>query len=482
MEPSLQDQSLLPEIDPAHQQEIGAYLLALRSKDFHVRVDAVRRLGRLKAGPDVLLNALDDPSHSVRAEAAAALGSIRPEQVTPDLEDRLMAAIDDPSDRVCSAAIYSLGRLGIGSSTSQIEACLDDSNPYVLSAAILALARLGGRDLGDRLASYLDHEDIHPQIAAIRALVHLDYRPAGPKLISFVEANLHRDRQGKVGDLMASAVAALGVLQVREAIPLLIRLAQSQVGLRGRAVQALMALGVEEAAPVLAKMLAEPSGRLRESLVMMMIEADYRPALPLIRPLLEDQTGYLRDAALQAVRKMGDAAAARQVRWMCFHEPQPFTRLRALDCLVSLLGPGAIPDLIALKDDLNTEVRRAVAAHLGTWDALPPEALSALAVMAEKDPDPETAGLARQALSARPPLADLPLPAEPLAPARRLPQAVADLAPSLLPALQAWQAGLPELARGQSAALRAALSAEEIAETDRALAHLIRVLEGEIGE
>jgi HEAT repeat protein len=269
--------------------------------------------------------------------------------------------------------------------------------------------------------------------------------------------------------MMASAVAALGLLQVREAIPLLIRIAQSEVGLRGRAVQALMALGAEEAAPVLAKMLAEPSGRLRESLVFMMIEADYRPALPLIRPLLEDQTGYLREAALQAVMKMGDAAAARQVRRMCFHEPQPFTRLRALDCLVSLLGPEAIPDLVALKDDLNTEVRRSVAAHLGSREALPPEALAALAVMAEKDPDPETAGLARQALSTHPSAADPAIPAEQPAPAPRLPQAAADLAPSLLPALEIWQAGLPELARTQSA--------EEIAETDRALAHLIGILE-----
>jgi HEAT repeat protein len=472
MEPSLQDQTLQPVTDPAHQQEIEAFLFALRSKDFHVRVEAVRRLGKLKAGPDVLLPALDDPSHSVRAEAAAALGTIRPEQITPELEDRLMAAIDDPSDRVCSAAIYSLGRLGIRSSLSQIEACLDDTNPYVLSAAILALARLGGRDLGDQLASYLDHEDIHPQIAAIRALVHLDYRPAGPKLLSHVEANLHRERQGKKGDLMANAVAALGLLQVREAIPLLIYIAQSEVGLRGKAVQALMALEAEEAAPVLAKMLAEPSGRLRESLVFMMIEADYRPALPLIRPLLEDPTGYLRDAALQAVMKMGDTAAARQVRWMCFHEPQPFTRLRAVDCLVSLLGREAIPDLVALKDDLNTEVRRAVAAHLGGWETLPPEALWALSNMADQDPNAETAALARQALSAYPSVTDLVLPTERPAPAPRLPQAVADLTPSLLPALAAWQAGLPELARVQSA--------EEIAETDKALALLIWLLENGI--
>ena len=132
------------------QREIMKCLVELRSINPHHRSSAAKRLGELKAEPEALLAAMDDPNGFVRSAAAEALGHAVNEPA-PDIVEGLLSAIDDSNDYVCSAAINSLGLLRVTEAVDQILPCLEDRNPVVVQAAILALARISPPGIADRL-------------------------------------------------------------------------------------------------------------------------------------------------------------------------------------------------------------------------------------------------------------------------------------------------------------------------------------------
>jgi HEAT repeat protein len=303
----------------------------------------------------------------------------------------------------------------------------------------------------------------------------LRYAPAGPKLVDLLEAALVSGRDQRHANLLPSLIEAVGALRVEEAAPLLAVIAQTEVGLRGKAVQALAVLGSAEAAPLLAKMFADPSPRLRESLIGLMVEAGYKPALPLIRPLLGDPNASLRSAALEAVARFRDPAARSPVRSLCFRDPNPFVRVQALGALVALEGRQALPDLLALAGDLNTRLRLAVANHLAALKPLPEAGLEALRRLAEDGDDgvAAAAGAALENLPAAGPHESAQPPAAPAPPRIPAPPALQADLPQLLALLKCWQAALPSQAAGHGL--------DEIAAVEAALARLIEAVEATPG-
>jgi HEAT repeat protein len=125
-------------------------------------------------------------------------------------------------------------------------------------------------------------------------------------------------------------------------------------------------------------MLADPGEKLRASLIKLIIETNYQPALPAVRVLLLDETTRSRNLALAAVKEMNDHESVKQVRWMCYHDPSPYTRSFALNVLYSLLGAESLPDLLLLAKDTNSNVRRDVVLYLSKISPLPIEAVASL--------------------------------------------------------------------------------------------------------
>ena len=270
-------------------------------------------------------------------------------------------------------------------------------------------------------------------LAATRAMYLLEYRPASNRLLE----NLGETLRGggprgitaqKDFKLPRAIIETLAKLGCREAIPQLIEIARHEVGLRGAAVEALIALKADEAAPLLAPMLRDPSEGLRRHLVEMMVAADFRSALPLIRSMLPDPSAQIRDAALVAVSIWKDAAAVEAVRRMAYSDPNPFVRPRAVAVLATLAGPEASADLQALARDSNGFVRQAAVEALERSGSVPETALVPEETACA--PVPETVD-----------------------------------APGLLRQLEAWQAGLPAV--GEICEL------EEVARVDEALTRLI---------
>jgi len=442
------------------QEEIERCLRLIQSRNPRDRSYAAKRLGELKARPDVLMSLMEDPNGFVRSASAEALGR-SVELPAPEVVSHLLAAIDDPNNYVCAAAVNSLGLLQAEKAVEQVEACLNDPQSIVVQAAVLAMARIAPDRIKDRLVEYLHSDEYLIHLAATRACGWLSYVDCGGYILEslkkFIETNDQQDLK-----LPKLYIEVLARLNIKEAIPTLVEIAEREVGLRGVAVEALIEMGAEEAAAILSPLLSDPSNRLRRNLIEMMIQADYETAMPLVRPLLRDNAITVRETALAAVSKWGDLVSVEDVRNIAYNDPNPFVRPQAVITLTSLLGQDALPDLVALSDDLNLHVRRAVAQCLAEVEYLTPEGKAALITLAN---DEDTAEFVREALEVHDLSVIQPVSVTESVSRAPLPKSLAEESESLLDILETWQEALPGLQKN--------FDLEELSEVDRALSTLI---------
>jgi hypothetical protein len=172
----------------------------------------------------------------------------------------------------------------------------------------------------------------HVQVAAITAIGQLDYQPAIPLLIRRLEAvcellTRHRSQLNVATRFLHTLVA----LEAREAIPLFIRIARDEVGLRGLAVQGLIELRAEEAAPALLPMLSQLLDSQHEEklccrLLYLMTVVDYRFAMPTVRAFLGHRQPGIRCAALKAVASWKDRDALDGIRLIASADVSAFVR------------------------------------------------------------------------------------------------------------------------------------------------------------
>jgi len=442
------------------QEEIEQCLNLIQSRNPRDRSYAAKRLGELKARPDILISLMDDPNGFVRSASAEALGR-SVELPAPEVISHLLAAIDDPNNYVCAAAINSLGLLQAKQAVEQVETCLDDPHPIIVQAAILAMARIDPDRIKDRLLEFLQSDEYLIHLAAARACGWLSHEPCGPYILQSLKDYMKlEDRQDL--KLPKIYIEVISRLKMSEAIPTLVEVAEREVGLRGVAVEALVEMNAEEAASILSPLLSDPSNRLRRNLIEMMMQADYEAALPLIRPLLRDSAITVRETALAAISKWGDKVSVEDVRNIAYNDPNPFVRPQAVITLAKLLGQEALLDLVDLSEDLNIHVRRAAAQGMAEMDYLTPEAKAALLKLAK---DEDTAEFTREALEVHDLSAIHPMPQ--IEEKRRVPvpEELRSRSLMLLDLLEIWQESLPDLQRN--------FDLEELSEVDQALSTLI---------
>ena len=403
---------------------------------------------------------MEDPNGFVRSASAEALGR----SVTlpaPEVVSHLLAAIDDPNNYVCAAAVNSLGLLEAEQAVEQVDACLSDSHPIVVQAAILAMARIDPVRITDHLEELIRSDEYLIHLAATRACGWMMVESCGPFILEMLQNFMGSDDKQDL-KLPKLYIEVLSRLNMKEAIPTLVEIAEKEVGLRGVAVEALVEMSAEEAAVILSPLLSDPSNRLRRNLIEMMIKADYKTALPLVRPLLRDNAITVRETALAAVSKWKDLVSVEDVRNIAFSDPNPFVRPQAVLTLTRLLGQDALQDLEELADDLNVHVRRAVAQCLAEMEYLTPEAKQALLRLAA---DEDTVEFVRDALAAHDLSAISPMPEPKRGVSVPVPDTLNGDKNTLLGLLETWQENLPDLQKD--------FSLEDLSEVDRALSLLI---------
>jgi HEAT repeat protein len=131
--------------------------------------DVVDKYGQRKPDPALARSAaalLDDPSDTVRAAAAEALGAFG----DAGAAGALRKALADKSALVRAAAAGAIGQLGDRTCVPAAIAALDDGDEAVREAAAAALGRLGDPSAAGALAKALDGSDWRLRRAAAQGL------------------------------------------------------------------------------------------------------------------------------------------------------------------------------------------------------------------------------------------------------------------------------------------------------------------------
>lgn len=383
---------------------VAQLLRDLAGCDVTTAGQAGERLKALAPTSGELVVLLSDRNSYVRSGAAWWLRQLQSDVPTL-VTQALRAAIHDPNPHVAQAALGTAGVLRLAAARDDARKSLADSNPAVVHQAIFALGRIGPTEEGAHLVRFLHARELHLEKAAVTALTSLRYRQAIPALITRLEKCQGANRRLRVHfELPRRYMQALVALDARQAIPLLIRIARDEIGLRSIAVQALIDLHAEEAAPALLPLLE----RLRQSageerlcccLLHLITAVDYRFARGQVRGFLEHPLSGVRIAALRAVAGWHDREALATVRGMARSDPSAFVRPVAVAALVEIAEAASLADLEALTDDGNALVRAAVAEGLGRL-VPQPAALKLLERLA-CDATAAVATAARQALDCR---------------------------------------------------------------------------------
>jgi HEAT repeat protein len=308
---------------------------------------------------DPLLAVLKDPLPSLRQAAASALGWDGNREATAALRELLEAPGESPA--VKAAALESLGKIGDDAARDVVLAATNDPDPRVRGAALDALANKGlakpvdriellRKVAGDRGLDLLLRSEAIQQLgkekdtAAAPLLMRLvEHEPAIPMPLpsnaaTQQEVMMVRYRQAR--DVRAWAAASLGLIEAKEALPILLKSAEdpSDFFLRVTSVGALIAWAPSEAVPVLVRRLEDPFADVR--------------AMALI------------GLAGLGERRVGDLVVAR------LSDPVPGVRVQAVLALVQLGDPRARPALLSLrKGEVDAEVLQVLEAAL---ERLPP--------------------------------------------------------------------------------------------------------------
>jgi len=196
---------------------------------------------------DTLLMRLHAASPQVRAKAAGALSD-----TGPRIQDRVRAlrgALNDPDRMVGQSAAWSLGRIGVASVPTLVEA-LSDSRAVVRIRAVYALGKVGQPAASARVAIHRAMGDPDPSVVKMASWAITQIGPRASPGAGVADL-------GSVADLRAglaardppervSAVRRFQpyVADAQSAIPLLVQaLADSVASVRAAAADALVALG-----------------------------------------------------------------------------------------------------------------------------------------------------------------------------------------------------------------------------------------------
>ncbi len=192
---------------------VPALLTAVNSEDVMVRKRAINSLGIIadKSAYDAMLAALDDENVIVRERAAARIGALKERKAVP----RLIEVLNDPDEwsAVRAGAASSLGTLRDEQASDTLLAALGSEDILIRSAAASALGSLKEARAAEQLLKVETDPTNDPdlRVRAVSSLASIGYRQAGPNLIELLDT--------ETGTLYDNTIAALGTLEVQQAVP-----------------------------------------------------------------------------------------------------------------------------------------------------------------------------------------------------------------------------------------------------------------------
>ena len=242
-------------------RDVKGLIQKLRDKDWDVRKDAAKALGKIGApAVEPLIAALRDKDSDVRYYAAYALGEIGDKRAVKPL----IAALRDKDSDVRYYAAEALGKIGDRRAVEPLIAALRDKNSDIRYYAAYALGEIGDKRAVKPLIAALGDKDSDVRAAAAASLGEIGDKRAVKPLISALRdkySYVVRWRAavalGKIGDkravktlivalrdkdswLRETAAEVLGKIGDKRAVkPLIAALGDKDYVVRGKAAEAL---------------------------------------------------------------------------------------------------------------------------------------------------------------------------------------------------------------------------------------------------
>lgn len=301
----------------------------------------------------MLLRLLEDEDHDVRHWAAMALGEIGDPRAVEPLSGLLLV---DEDEGVRLEAARALVKLKDRRATEALVSALRDEKWVVRTWAAAALGEIGDlRAVEPLIAALDDNADLVRERAA-RALGKLkDTRAIGPLIAALKD---------KYWGTRGEAVIALGEIRDPRAVEFLVSAIRNGTA-RVVAGEALGKIGRPAVEPLLA-LLKDKDARVRETAVSALGRTgDARAVKPLMEILIDtNEEGGVRRAAPLALGRIGSPAVKPLIAEL--KNEDIYIRLAIIDVLRMIGDARAVGPLIPVLRDENWRVRRAAAWVLGT--------------------------------------------------------------------------------------------------------------------
>ncbi len=321
---------------------------ALREGNSTRRQVLLRSVTRATAATAVL-ECLGDEDATVRALACDALARIGSTSAAP----ALFHVLADPNPRVVQAAIGAIQSLGTVETRRLALEAAAEAHSGVRWAAFRILAYFGQREALPLFLAAIDGADTKLRDAAITGLAFLE----GPEALDALLV-CSKDRDERTRSTAARALGSCSAHDPRVAEALLRGVHDGDAWVRYYACQSLGRLGLELATGHITPLLSDEAGQVRVAAVEALSNFRGGEALEALR---RAATGRDEDVQRAALVAMGASrrSDALPILYEAAASPSASTRLVALSALAESGTPYALPVLARAMRDVDPDVRAA---------------------------------------------------------------------------------------------------------------------------
>ena len=302
--------------------------------------------------PDVA-RLVEDPSSSVRAQAAYTLGAMRVESA----RDSLKKLMSDEVDEVRRAALISLAFLGDDKHLKELVESVGRADGIWAMRSARALRQAGFDDISPIL-NLSKSKDSRDRVYALRLLINVRSANVVPIVKELMQDPNHEVRIKSIGSM-----GRIGGPICRKACIDLLREGKECGSCRRAAVSSLGYMGVGDGSKEVLKLLSSPDALTRRTACWASGRSGVKAAARKLEELLDDESGWVRE---QAARSLGliDARQSTARLAKALKDDDFDVRSQAALSLARLGAMDSIARLKELLKDPDHSVRENVAEAL----------------------------------------------------------------------------------------------------------------------
>jgi HEAT repeat protein/thiol-disulfide isomerase/thioredoxin len=373
-------QNTVRKLDPAGAATVQSALETLRRGDPAGRTEAMSML--VSHGEEALPNirdALKAAEKTGDQRSVGLLEDVRWAILIPETVDQRAGGVRSVLARgkgvERQSAASRLGRAG-RPALSALAELIGDSDPLVIESAVRALSEIGGADAIPAMAVLLKAGDSNLRMTAAQALGHTKNPAAVKELLSVID-----DPNEVVACTALSALEEInserGYSSSKKSQP-------------------------PEVSKALKTSLADPRWRVRSAAAEVTGKLEAKELIDDLKPLLEDQDGFVVKSALEALRKLGGTPEPEKL--MAVARRHAGLRGQAVEMLVNWGGDEAVKAVTETYKSSTVDGRLEILRNLsgGTAQNQENSPWQSLLAVAAAEPDPRIRRAAADALIGQP--------------------------------------------------------------------------------